>query len=133
MKITFEGTGLYDVIAQMEAFIMDAMPNSYSGSETVPEEVAEEPKPEKPKKSPKKAAKPEPEKDEAEPEVDSDKDPAEAKREAIDALMSLYNDGKAEDVKALLVKFGVKKFGEIPDERGVELLDAANDLCKDAA
>ena len=128
MKITFEGTGLYDVLAQMEAFIMDAMPNTYSGSETVPEEVAEEPKPEKPKKAPKKAAKPEPE-----PEVDSDKDPAEAKREAIDALMSLYNDGKAEDVKALLVKFGVKKFGEIPDERGVELLSAANDLRKDAA
>ena len=50
------------------------------------------------------------------------------KKEAIAILMELYNRNKKDEVKALLEAFGVKKFGEIPDEKGPDLLEASNKL-----
>ena len=59
-------------------------------------------------------------------------DGAMAKSKEIDILMKLYNDGKSSAVKDLLAEFDVKKFGDLPDDRGHELLTRTHELA-DAA
>ena len=55
-------------------------------------------------------------------------DPAAAKQDAIDLLMKAYNDGKSKEVKDLLGEFGVKKFGELDESKGPDLLERAKEL-----
>ncbi len=58
----------------------------------------------------------------------SPSDPTEDKKDAIKLLMDIYKAGKVTEVKDLLSDFGVSKFGDIPDEKGTQLLDAAKEL-----
>jgi hypothetical protein len=88
--------------------------------------AAKEVEAETPDETPDEAPEPEPEKA---PEME----PAEAKKQAIDILIELYNENRQADVKKLLTEFGVKKFGEVPDEKGNDLLAKATDLQKEAA
>jgi outer membrane biosynthesis protein TonB len=90
----------------------------------IPEQEEEpEPKP-KPKRKPRKTTAKKPKPEPEEPEL-SDED---AKKAAIDLLMEMYNGSQADDVKALLKEFKVKKFGEISDEDGPKLLERAKEV-----
>ena len=146
MKIEFEGNSFGEVLVQILDFVSNLNVDIFSDDETeqvteqdvapvVPEEPPIDKKSKTKQASPKPDPEPEPEKaaDEPDPvpEEAPEQDPAAAKQEAIDILMALYNDGKAADVKTLLGEFGVKKFGEISDDRGVDLLSRANDLRKE--
>ncbi len=128
MKIQFEGDNFAAVLTQMVDFLSNLnidilpddtpVPQPYEQHDNmVEDEPAEEPEPE-PTEEP-----------EGEPEPpETETDPAEAKQEAIDKLMELYNDGMAKEVKDLLTEFGVKKFGEIPEEKGPDLLARAKEI-----
>ena len=136
MKIEFEGTGLFDVLAQMDAFMQDAT----AGMNSIVEAPAEEPEPEekpkpkaKAKKKPVKEKAPEVSEETPEPEPEPDMDPAEAKKKAVEILIQLYTDGKQDTVKKLLASFNVAKFGEVPEADGQKLLDAAENLQKEKA
>ena len=140
MKIEFEGTGLFDVLAQMDAFMQDAT----AGMNSIVEAPAEEPEPEEepvPEEKPKAKAKKKPVKEKApeaseetpEPEPTFLMDPAEAKKKAVEILIQLYTDGKQDTVKKLLASFNVAKFGEVPEADGQKLLDAAENLQKEPA
>lgn len=103
-----------------------------------PDPVPEKPAKAKPKSAkkpkPKAKAKPEPEPEtepEQNPESEADQSPADAKIEAIEILMKIYDEGGAVALKGLLSEFGIKKFGEVPDDRGPELLERANSLMED--
>lgn len=137
MKLTFEGQTLIVIADQMAAMLIGLdHPSTQRVVLVDPEpEVEVEPKPE-PKKR-KSRAKPKPATEDADilaaaaepvPEPEQDVSVEDCKKEAIAILMELYNDGKKDEVKALLEAFGVKKFGEIPDEKGPDLLEAANKL-----
>ena len=142
MKIEFEGMGLFDVLAQMDAFMQDAT----AGMNSIVEAPVEEPEPEE-KPKPKAKAKKKPliarlkeeapevseETPEPEPEPAPDMDPAEAKKKAVEILIQLYTDGKQDTVKKLLASFNVAKFGEVPEADGQKLLDAAENLQKEPA
>ena len=58
--------------------------------------------------------------------ADPSKEDKHAHDKAMRLLVDLYRDEKTRDAaRALLAKYGVQKFGEIPVERGPELLSDA--------
>lgn len=114
IEITFTGETLEDVAAQASTFAATVLPA--------------EKKPGKPRK----AGKTEPAPDAAEPEPPAEtapdpKEAAKAKDDALDLLRKVYGRGDEgqKAVKAILKDFGVKKAGDVPAERGHELLVAA--------
>ncbi len=131
--LTFEGENLAEITEKMLDFIRGAdsitAPVAQPKKETKPRTKAK-PKAEEPEEpeEPEKAEEPE----ELTPEElnlpeESEMDPAEARKEALDLLMALFSqneDGK-KAVKKLLSRYGVKKFGEIGDDKGVVLLKDA--------
>lgn len=98
-------------------------------TEAPKDEEKEKPKRGKAKKEPEPEKEPDPEPEPADnAKGQSEPDGATAKSMAIDILMKMYNDGKTSAVKELLTEFDVKKFGELPDERGHDLLKRANEM-----
>lgn len=142
IKIEISGETPQDVLEQLVTMAGTFIAKVEGGS-PVPEE-----KP-KPKPRPKKATKPtkpaktvqeEVEDEEilvkaTEPETAPEQDPAAAKKDALSILMELYNKGgdDRDNVKALLEKYGVKKFSEIAEDDGVKLLADAENLRKETA
>ena len=160
MEVRFAGE-MPEIILEMERFLNQCGYELVFGENMLTTDIPDQPEksdasgtgePEKPKKKTtrkKKAApkeeqhsknadtnsEPESSENSGEPETDpaAEMSAADAKKEGLAILMDLYNNGKQDDVKALLGDFGVKKFGEVPEERGHELLGRAQDLQKEAA
>lgn len=145
MRITFEEDTLPEIVGSMEQFLADFYGNRVmeqpvtEQDATVPGDPGPDQEPvKKPRKKPAKkpAAKTEEpeEKVEAEPEAPLKTD-AESKREALSLLMDLYNaEGDARTrVKELLADYGVKKFSEIEEAKGRELLADAEKIKEEVA
>lgn len=67
-------------------------------------------------------------KQEPEPTVEPETPEAIAHAEALDVLLKVYQSGDKPKVLELLESYGVKKFTEVPVEKGIELLEKAQAL-----
>ena len=134
MKITFEGENVVEVANEMAIFLTQfgfAIAGQIAPQEPGNPEVDTDP--ETDQHSPNADPEETPPEDQAEdgepvPEPEPDISPEDAKKQAIDILMEAYGDGKRDAVKELLAAFGVKKFGEVEDDKGPDLLKAAEEL-----